>query len=181
MLRTLSIMLLAATLAAAVTMAAACGGKPSVAQPPVGVGDTLPVAGHYAQLEVTLRGSRSLAVEREWFTGNSTRAVGVRLRIANVGEDIYEDWLPNCVALSDDSRTGRAHTMPRAPLRPEGGKELYRGGDPLPADLWAVTVRPGDAVTGWVYFPLAAAREPQVLRFTAESGFGPETMEWSLR
>jgi hypothetical protein len=160
-------------------MAAACSGKPAVAEPPAGVGDTLPVAGHYAQLEVTLLGSGSVAVEPEWFTGNSRRAVGVRLRIANVGEDVYEDWLPNCVTLIDDR--GRTHAMPRAPLRPEGGKELYRGGEPLPGDLWAVTVRPGDAVTGWVYFPLAAAREPRALRFTAESGFGPETVEWSLR
>ena len=47
--------------------------------------------------------------------------------------------------------------------------------------LAAVKIAPGDKRSGWVFFALKRRQQPRLLQFTADSGFGREVGEWSLK
>jgi hypothetical protein len=94
------------------------------------------------------------------------RYVSIRLRLENVGEIAY-----------DDSPSNGAFMIDTQDQQYEGGFTTYTR-DP---DLGSPTIRPGDRRVGWMTFQIRKRAKLRSFQFTLDSGFGPETGEWTLR
>lgn len=146
-------------------------GGTTPAKAKAGVGDTLSIAGNDSKLEVTLLKTKRVAAVKVYGTEMSPTAYGVQLRIKNVGDKVYDDSVSNCAVLVDKKdQTHNAEFM-----------MVDKGGDTLSGMLESVKISPGDQRSGWVYFGMKPSQRPRTLQYTAESGFGPEVGEWSLR
>ena len=93
------------------------------------------------------------------------RLVGVKLRVENVGDVVYDDSPSNGMAVVDTA--DQQHDASWLDL--------------VEPELGAVTIRPGDQRTGFVTFEVPRSTKLRLLQFTASSGFGNETGEWRLR
>jgi hypothetical protein len=152
--------------------AIACGGESgSTTQDKAGVGDRLNIAGNDARLEVTLEGTKRLPAAKADGVEVHPALFGTQLTIKNVGDRFYDDAVSLCAVLAD--ARGQSHNAEFATSDESSS---------MPDDtLEAVRIAPGDERSGWVYFALGPEQEPRSLRFTAESGFGPDVGEWSLK
>ena len=88
----------------------------------------------------------------------------------NSGGMVYDDEIGNCVILVDAQ--GRRHAAELV-VQADSGIIL--------AALARVYLDPGEKTSGWVYYALKPNQKPRTLKFTADSGYGPDVGKWSLR
>lgn len=141
--------------------------KPSVAT----VGDTLSITGNDNKLEVTLQATKRAAPVTVYGTQMSPAAFAVELRVKNVSGKVYDDSITNCVTVIDSKNESHDAEM----------TEVTKNGGPVPGQLDSVKISAGDVRSGWVFFAMKPTQKPRMLQFTADSGFGPEVGEWSLK
>jgi hypothetical protein len=90
----------------------------------------------------------------------------VRLRLQNVGELVY-----------DDSPSNGAFLIDREDQQYDAGFANYI----REPDFGSPRIRPGDARVGWLTFAVPTRAKLRTFQFTLDSGFGPESGEWTLR
>jgi uncharacterized lipoprotein YajG len=135
------------------------------------VGDTLSIAGNEAKLEVTLLKTKRGPAVKAYGTQMSPAAFAVMLRIKNTGTKVYDDSVSNCAVLVDvkDQTHNAEFSM------------MDKSGNLIAGMLESVKISSGDQRSGWVFFAMKPSQKPRTLQYTAESGFGPEVGEWSLK
>lgn len=146
-------------------------GGTSPAKATAGVGDTLKIAGNDSELEVTLTKTKRLPAAKAYGMEIHPALYGTQLTVKNVGNKVYDDSISNCVVLVDTK--DQSHNAEIA-VSDESGNTLA-------GTLESVKIAPGDKRSGWVFFALKPKTKARTLQFTADSGFGPEVGEWSLR
>jgi hypothetical protein len=90
--------------------------------------------------------------------------VAIQVKLDNVGEANYSDSPGNGAALIDAD--GQQYTADIT--------------DPVGPALGSPKIAPSDSRTGLITFEVAKGVEPAMFQFTLDSGFGPETGEWTL-
>jgi hypothetical protein len=95
---------------------------------------------------------------------------GVFVVVKNVGDGVYSDSIPACCVLIDNSNVSHEAKFP----------VIGVNGQRLSGLLDSVVINPGEASSGWVYFALAPQQHVRMLQFTADSGDGPQSGQWSV-
>ena len=133
------------------------------------VGDSITLAGNEDGLEmkVTVMTVQDPAKNLADFSSprKASRFVGVQLKLENVGDTPYADAPTNSATLIDAS--GQGHNATFATLNTEFNSNLR--------------IQPGANQVGFVPFELPKKSKLATFQFTLDSGFGPETGEWTLR
>ena len=96
--------------------------------------------------------------------GPGKRFVGVEIRLKNVGRANYSDSPSNGAVILDTGNVGYQATL--------GAVE---------PDIGSPKIPPGQSQVGFLTFEIPKTKKIAVLQFTLDSGFGPDTGEWSLR
>lgn len=144
-----------------------------------GLGDTLKLTGHdpgdSSAIEIAVTPTKMLRLPAVSSGGTEMHPAlfGVLLTIENVGNSLYDEYVPMTVAVVDAK--DRSH---------EGsGSYLDESGNELADRLGNVRIAPGDKRTGWVFFALDREQEPRLLQYTPYGGNGIdyEVGEWSLK
>lgn len=92
------------------------------------------------------------------------RLVGIRVRIRNVGDVLYEDSPSNGAAVVDrDDVEWDASMM-----------------DAVEPALGTLKITPGDARVGWITFEVSTRSKLRMLQFGTDSGFG-NAGQWRLK
>lgn len=101
----------------------------------------------------------------QFITPNAgNRFVGIRVRIRNVGDVLYEDAPSNGAAVVDrDDVEWDASFM-----------------DAVEPALGTLKITPGDARVGWITFEVGNRAKLRMLQFGADSGFG-NAGQWRLK
>jgi hypothetical protein len=132
------------------------------------VGDSITLSGNDEGLEmkVTVMTVQDPAKNLEPFTSPAKggRFVGIQLELENVGSSVYADSPTNGAALID--KTGQGHDATFATLKTEFNSNLR--------------IQPGASQVGFIPFEIPKGAKLAIFQFTLESGFGPETGEWTL-
>jgi hypothetical protein len=133
------------------------------------IGDTIRLRGNEegSVMDVTLVKVVDPAQPGEFDSPPSegNRYVAVQLRLTNVGTAIYSDSPTNGTELVDGQ--GQGFT--------EGAAETNAG-----PGIGSPKISPGDSRLGFIAFELPKTSTLAKLQFTLDSGFGPETGEWTL-
>jgi hypothetical protein len=96
------------------------------------------------------------------------RRVGIKVALRNVGTATYNDAPGNSgKVLTTADEQGQQVTI--------SGGECESGFDS------SVTISPGSRQQGCIPFEIPKGAELKTFQFTLDSGFGPQTGEWSLR
>jgi hypothetical protein len=141
-------------------------------EPPVeltaSVGGTLTLAGNEEglQMDVTLLKVVDPAKASDEFLkpGKGKRYAAFQLRLANVGDVLYQDSPSNGAAVVDT----------------EDQQFSASFFDAVEPGLGSLRIRPGDQRAGYITFELPKAANLRTFQFTLDSGFGPDTGEWEL-
>lgn len=132
------------------------------------VGDSITLSGNEEGLEVkvTVMTVQDPAKNLEAFTSPSKggRFIGIQLKLENVGSVVYADAPTNSAVLIDTS--GQGHDATFATLKTEFNSNLR--------------IQPGASQVGFIPFEIPKKAKLATFQFTLESGFGPETGEWTL-
>jgi hypothetical protein len=96
------------------------------------------------------------------------RYVGIRVKLRNVGAKAYSDSPSNGAKLI---MTGDEQA--KSTLLAEGDCSSGFASD--------VTISPGSQEQGCIPFEVKKGKRPKRFQFGLDSGFGPQTGEWSLR
>jgi hypothetical protein len=132
------------------------------------VGDSITLSGNEEglEMEVTVMAVQDPARNLEQFTSprKGSRFVGIQLNLENVGGATYADSPTNGAALIDSS--GQGHDATFATLKTEFNSNLR--------------IQPGASQVGFIPFEIPRRAKLATFQFTLESGFGPETGEWTL-
>lgn len=94
------------------------------------------------------------------------RYVGVHVRLGNVGTKTYEDSPGNGATLIDSKDQQHSEAL----------AEITAG----PGFEGTVRLQPEDSRTGYVVFQIPTDTTPRLFQFTLDSGFGPDTAEWTI-
>lgn len=173
----------AATLAVCVLMAG-CGtttitespGKPTTAPgnpdappPRARLGDPLILKGTDTTMEVTVLKVIDPVAGGQFDTpSKGHRFVGVQVRLHNVGGKTY-----------DDSPSNGAHLIVTGDQQADSA--TISGGDCSLTFGSSATISPGSKQQGCLPFEVKRGTRPKTFQFQLDSGFGPQTGEWSLR
>ena len=119
------------------------------------------------QIEVTLLTFRDpVSSNNQFITPDpGNRYVAARVRLRNVGTTVYSDSPSNGARLIDREDQ-------------QLSASVFDVAEP---GLGSPKIRPGDQRVGWITVELPKTSRPRTFQFTLNSGFGPETGEWSLR
>lgn len=152
------------------TSAPASDGSGDVAQGKATIGDTITLQGIEGTLiEITVKGTKRMPALSSYGMELHGPLYGVRLRIKNVGESVYEDSVSNCVALIDK----KGETLP-ASFAPSDEDGILAG------TLESVKIAPGSFRQGWTWFDVKKSQKPALFQYTPDSGFGETVGEWEL-
>ncbi len=178
------IIVLVVALAALLMIAAGCGttssktepsndegAKGSAAPPSATVGSTLQLKGIDEEITVKLVATKRLPAASAYGEEMHPALYGVKLTVTNIGENVYDDSISNCVVLID------AKDQSHNPESCVADANM----NILPGQLESVKIRTGDKRTGWVFFPLKKTEKPRAFQFTPSSGCGEEVGEWLLK
>ncbi len=143
------------------------GGKQK--KPRSKIGDSITLKGTETKMKVKL-----VKVERDLSAGEfdepqkGREYIGVYVRVTNVGDKTYDDSPSNGAKLITNKDEQADATI------------LSSGdcGSSFSADA---TVSPGSSQQGCIPFEIKKKSKPKVFQFGLDSGFGPETGEWSVR
>jgi hypothetical protein len=91
------------------------------------------------------------------------RYVGVRVRINNTGDSVYEDSPSNGASVVDTKDV-------------EWDADVFDAVEPA---LGTVKITPGDARVGWIAFEVDKQSKLRTFQFSTDSGFG-DTGQWTL-
>lgn len=132
------------------------------------VGDSITLSGTDEGLEmkVSVMTVQDPAKNLEAFTSPSkgSRFVGIQLELENVGSVAYADAPTNSAVLIDTS--GQGHDATFATLKSEFNSNLR--------------IQSGASQVGFIPFEIPKKAKLATFQFTLDSGFGPETGEWTL-
>ena len=92
------------------------------------------------------------------------RYVGIRLRLENISEVVYNDSPSNGAVVVDTDDQGFDASF----------------FDAVEPSLGSLKIAPGDRRAGFITFEVPKNAKLRTLQFTLHSGFGPEAGEWSL-
>jgi hypothetical protein len=133
------------------------------------VGDSITLEGTDTKMKVKLIGlDRSLSVGEFDEPQRGRKFVGVRVRLTNVGDGTYDDSPSNGAKLI----TNRDE---------QADATLVTGGDCGSSFASDTTISAGSSQQGCLPFEIKKSAKPKTFQFSLDSGFGPETGEWSLR
>jgi hypothetical protein len=119
------------------------------------------------KVAVTVLGTVDPATGLDGYTPKTGyRFVGVQLRLANIGTQIYDDSPENGALLIDDR--GEQHYADLAEITSGDGF----GGH--------VRMTGEDSRTGYVVFQVAQGAKLRLFQFALDSGFAPSMGQWSL-
>jgi hypothetical protein len=141
------------------------------------VGDTLvfsdPDSG--VKLEITLVATKRLPKEIINYGYGMTDVAhgplfGVKFKIKNVGDGVYDDSVSNCVALvtSNDQSVDPEWSV------------MDKNGDELAGQIDSVKISHGDVRQGWVFFKAPKGKSFRLVQFTPNSGWASQVGEWVL-
>lgn len=139
-----------------------------------GVGDAIVLSGNDPGLVMRVTVLKVIDPDDDYDRGaysfeapeRGQRYVSVRLGLQNIGEVVY-----------DDSPSNGAFLIDAEDQQYEGGFTVYT----RKPDIGSPTIRPGDRRVGWMTFQVGKRVSLRTFQFTLDSGFGPETGEWTLR
>jgi hypothetical protein len=145
------------------------GGGAASKKPRAKIGDPITLKGADTTMKVTVLGVDDPLSGGEFDQPEKGRRfVGVRIRLENVGKKTYDDSPVNGARLV--TTTG------------ERGKEtILTGGDCSGEFSSQATISTGDNQQGCLPFEVKKRANLRMFQFALDSGFGPETGEWSLR
>jgi hypothetical protein len=133
---------------------------------PIGTSRVL-AASDGGKVAVTVLGVVDPAIGLDGYTPKTGyRFVGVQLRLANIGTQVYDDSPENGALLIDDR--GEQHYADLAEITAGDGF----GGH--------VRLSGEDNRVGYVVFQVAQGTKPRLLQFALDSGFAPSMGQWSL-
>lgn len=133
------------------------------------VGDAITLKGTDTRVKVKLLGvDRNVSVGEFDQPQPGRKFVGVRIRLTNVGDATYDDAPSNGAKLI----TSREEQADPA---------IVTGGDCGGSFQSDTTISPGSSQQGCIPFEMKKRAKPKMFQFSLDSGFGPETGEWSLR
>jgi hypothetical protein len=138
-----------------------------------GVGDAITLRGNEEGLEMAVTVLKVLDPDQGYDKGEFSfelpergqRYFSLQIRLQNLGSVVYKDSPSNGAFLID-----------RQDQQYETGFTTYTHAP----DLGSPTIRPGDRRVGWLTFMIPKRAKPRTFQFTLDSGFGPETGEWTL-
>ena len=140
-------------------------------KPRAGIGDSLTLTGNEEGLKMRVK---VLGVESPLNVGEfdkpsdpSNRFVGVRVALTNVGDVTYDDSPSNGAAI-----IGRGDE--------QGNFAFVTEGPCAGQFASAATISPGSRRQGCIPFEVPKGRL-KTFQFSLDSGFGPDSGEWSLR
>lgn len=132
-----------------------------------GVGDALTLAGmDDVQVKVKLVGVVDPAPAGE-FDEAEGRFVGIKLKLTNVGEAVY-----------DDSPSNGATLITRGDEQVD--PTLLMEGECSSSFASSVKLAPGASRVGCIPFDVPAGKKLKTFQFTLDSGFADETGEWTI-
>ncbi|MGO8683327.1 MAG: hypothetical protein ACLQUT_01905 [Thermoleophilia bacterium] len=144
--------------------------------PPSGVASasahTLTIATNETTLQVTMLPLQAKRLPAESADGGQAQPAlyGVFVVVKNVGNGVYSDSIPACCVLIDNNNVSHEAKFP----------VIGANGQRLSGLLDSVVINPGEASSGWVYFALTKQQSVRMLQFTADSGAGPQSGQWSV-
>ncbi len=143
------------------------GGKEK--KPRSRIGDSITLKGTDTKVKVKL-----VKVDRDVAAGEfdepqkGRKFIGVYVRLTNVGKKTY-----------DDSPSNGAHVITNKDEQAESS--MISSGDCGSSFSSDATISPGSSQQGCIPFEIKKKAKPKVFQFGLDSGFGPETGEWSLK
>jgi hypothetical protein len=138
-------------------------------QPRSKVGDSITLEGTDTKMKVKLLGvDRNLSAGEIDEPQRGRKYVGVRVRLTNVGDATYDDSPSNGAKLITN-KDEQADTT------------ILTGGDCASSFASDTTISPGSSQQGCLPFEIKKKAKPKAFQFSLDSGFGPETGEWSVR
>lgn len=146
------------------------GGDSGGKRPRARLGDAITLKGTDAKLKVkVLRVSRNLQVgEFDKPQSPRNRFVGVFVRLTNVGRKTYKD------SPSNGAKLITSHDEQADPA-------IITTGSCSSTFASDVTLSSGSSQQGCIPFEIKRSAKPKTFQFGLDSGFGPQTGEWSLR
>jgi hypothetical protein len=96
-----------------------------------------------------------------------SRLVGIEIALENVGDKTYSDSPSNgaTLVLSNDQ---------------QADSTIVTGGECSGGFAEQATIAPGSRRTGCIVFEVPGNTPPKTFQFALDSGFGPQTGEWTL-
>src|SRR5215208_6544966 len=133
------------------------------------IGDSITVKGTDTRMKVKLvKVDRTLTAGEFDEPQKGRKFVGVYIRLTNVGDKTY-----------DDSPSNGAHLITSKDEQAQS--TIVSSGDCGSSFASDATISPGSSQQGCIPFEIKKKAKPKVFQFGLDSGFGPETGEWSLR
>jgi hypothetical protein len=149
------------------------GGGLDVAEPPkvtATIGNAIELRGQEndSKVRVTMVQIVDPAKPKDQFTraGEGGRFVAVQVRLENIGEAVYSDSPDNSLKIIDAAGQQFSTTFGEVTAGPGFGG--------------SATISPGDNRMGFLTVEMPNASKPTKVQFTLNSGFGPQTGEWSV-
>jgi hypothetical protein len=134
------------------------------------LGDTITLEGSDTKMAVTVNhvldppsvGQFDQPLEK------GSRFVGVEMTLQNVGDQTYNDSPSNgaTLILADDS---------------QAQSTIVTGGECSGGFAESSTISPGSRRNGCIVFEVPGQAAPKTFQFALDSGFGPQSGEWTLR
>lgn len=145
------------------------GGGGETSTPQARLGDSITLKGTDTKMKVTvIRVIDPVAASEFDKPSSGHRFVGVQVKLKNVGDKTYSDAPSNGAKLI---ATGDEQADPA--LLTSGDCSSGFGSD--------ATISAGSQEQGCIPFEVKNGKRPKRFQFGLDSGFGPQTGEWSLR
>lgn len=159
---------------AATTTAAPASTKPKPAPKPspkaAGVGDTISLQGFEGvKFAVTLvKVDRAPKSSNEYIQPDKGKKwVAVQLKITNTGTEVYDDSPDNCGQAADTQ--GQRYSSQYV--------DSLAAGPSFPS----LNLPPGEKALGWVTFEVPKSARITTIQYTADSGMGNSTAQWTIK
>jgi hypothetical protein len=139
------------------------------ASPKAGLGDSITLKGSDTKMRVTVtKVVDPLPAPEFQEPDHGKRYVGVYVKLRNVGSTTYDDSPSNGATLITSGDE-------------QADSTLLEGGDCSSDFASSAKISPGSQEQGCIAFQIKRSKRPRRFQFGLDSGFGPQTGEWSLR